>query len=289
MNGDPNRRGASEGTDRLPRDTGPVGTVLGDVRLRPAPLPRPARRRPGSRAQNGRAARECRAGSHVRQGRCRVGERPAVPTTAGTETLPCRIAVFRPDLPARIEWRCTSCGDEGVISGREGTFDLRAPRPEGHSGAVTEVVVCDDVAAALRDLHKPLEARRELERDHMAPDGRLRALDRDLDLTEGEVELDRSTGHQDRRLSRDQLPGQRTRQAARRVGQCGAGKRPRSTRASAFASATTPPSASWPSSRASKTRRGKVRACRRGDPRHYPTPPRRAVEGGLKPSVRNAS
>lgn len=41
----------------------------------------------------------------------------------------------------------------GVISEWEGTyFDLRAPRAEGHDGALTKVVVSHDVAAALRDL-----------------------------------------------------------------------------------------------------------------------------------------
>ncbi len=71
----------------------------------------------------------------------------------GRRPCPGRIAVFRPDVSARIEWRCTSCGDEGVVSGWEGSyFDLRAPRARRPSGAVAEVVVSDEVAAALRDL-----------------------------------------------------------------------------------------------------------------------------------------
>ncbi|MGA9775590.1 MAG: hypothetical protein WBU92_06665 [Candidatus Dormiibacterota bacterium] len=56
-------------------------------------------------------------------------------------------------MPARIEWRCTSCGDDGVISGWEHThFDLRAPGSDRHHGVVTDVVVSHEVAAALRDL-----------------------------------------------------------------------------------------------------------------------------------------
>ena len=71
----------------------------------------------------------------------------------GRRPCPGRIAVFRPDVPARTEWRCTSCGDEGVVSGWEGScFDLRAPKPRRYDGAVAEVVVSDEVAAALRDL-----------------------------------------------------------------------------------------------------------------------------------------
>ncbi len=71
----------------------------------------------------------------------------------GRRLCPGRIAVLRPEVPARIEWRCTSCGDEGVVSGWEGTyFDLRTRGPRRHDGVVAEVVVSDDVAATLRDL-----------------------------------------------------------------------------------------------------------------------------------------
>lgn len=84
--------------------------------------------------------------------------------TAWVSALPCRrrpgrrpcpghIVVFRPHLPARIEWHCNSCGDEGVISGWEGSyFDLRAPRPRRPNGAVADIVVPDEVVTALRDL-----------------------------------------------------------------------------------------------------------------------------------------
>ncbi|MGH3473161.1 MAG: hypothetical protein ACRDPG_14085 [Nocardioidaceae bacterium] len=93
--------------------------------------------------------------------------RAATATEAGTawvSALPCRrrpgrrpcpghIVVFRPDLPARIEWHCNSCGNEGVISGWEGSyFDLRAPRPRRPHGAVADIVVPNEVATALRDL-----------------------------------------------------------------------------------------------------------------------------------------
>lgn len=40
------------------------------------------------------------------------------------------MAIFRTDVPPSIQWSCTACGDEGVISGWEGSpFDLR---PRGH-------------------------------------------------------------------------------------------------------------------------------------------------------------
>jgi hypothetical protein len=64
-----------------------------------------------------------------------------------------RRLVFRPDLPAIIDWRCSACGDEGVISGWEGSyFDLRRPRSQGTDSSVSEVPVTDEVCATLRDL-----------------------------------------------------------------------------------------------------------------------------------------
>ena len=68
---------------------------------------------------------------------------------------PCRgrMVVFRADLPAPIEWRCDSCGDEGVISGWEGSYaDLRRPRGGRSRTTKPEVRVADEVMVALRDL-----------------------------------------------------------------------------------------------------------------------------------------
>ena len=84
--------------------------------------------------------------------------------TAWETALPCRrrpgnrpcaghIVVFRPDLPATIDWRCSACDDEGVIGGWEGSyFDLRRPRAQRADFSVSEVPVTDEVCAALRDL-----------------------------------------------------------------------------------------------------------------------------------------
>lgn len=63
------------------------------------------------------------------------------------------MVVFRADLPAPIEWRCDACGDEGVISGWEGSYaDLRRPRGEGSRTTKPEVWVADEVMVVLRDL-----------------------------------------------------------------------------------------------------------------------------------------
>jgi hypothetical protein len=61
--------------------------------------------------------------------------------------------VFPTDVPASIQWRCTSCGDEGVISGwEESPFDLRSRRVDSAHSQVIQVVVDPDVAATLRSL-----------------------------------------------------------------------------------------------------------------------------------------
>jgi hypothetical protein len=68
---------------------------------------------------------------------------------------PCRghIAVFRADLPAPIEWQCSSCGDEGVVSGWEDSpFDLRSPRSRPGKEPKHVTLLAEEVAATLRDL-----------------------------------------------------------------------------------------------------------------------------------------
>lgn len=56
----------------------------------------------------------------------------------GHRPCPGHIAVFRADLPAPIQWACSSCDDEGVISGwQDSPFDLRrfqiSPGPQTQS------------------------------------------------------------------------------------------------------------------------------------------------------------
>ncbi|MBI2705470.1 MAG: hypothetical protein HYX32_09305 [Actinobacteria bacterium] len=71
----------------------------------------------------------------------------------GRQRCPGHIQVFRADLPAPIEWRCSSCADEGVISNWEGSYsDLRLPRGERAASQTDEVVISEEAFAALRDL-----------------------------------------------------------------------------------------------------------------------------------------
>ena len=61
--------------------------------------------------------------------------------------------MFRSDVPPSIEWWCTECGDEGVISGWERSpFDLRPRRPTLVSAPAVHVIVPPEVAATLRSL-----------------------------------------------------------------------------------------------------------------------------------------
>jgi len=68
------------------------------------------------------------------------------------QPCPGRMTVLRPERPAPIQWRCSVCDDEGVISNWEDSpYDLRRRRLT-LAGAVNEIVISDEVAAALREL-----------------------------------------------------------------------------------------------------------------------------------------
>jgi hypothetical protein len=56
------------------------------------------------------------------------------------------------EVPAEIWWECIPCGDDGVISGWEGTYlDLRSAGNED-GAPTTSVLVTGDVASAFREL-----------------------------------------------------------------------------------------------------------------------------------------
>ena len=68
---------------------------------------------------------------------------------------PCsgHLAVLRTDVPPSIAWHCTSCSDEGVISGWERSpYDLRPRKPGSRSADTRRVVIPADTADTLRDL-----------------------------------------------------------------------------------------------------------------------------------------
>jgi len=61
--------------------------------------------------------------------------------------------VLRIDIPQSIEWRCVSCGDEGVVSGWERSpFDLRPGGTDDRPGDAVSAVITPEVAATLRSL-----------------------------------------------------------------------------------------------------------------------------------------
>jgi hypothetical protein len=83
--------------------------------------------------------------------------------TAWESALPCRrrpanracpgrIVVLRTEPGAPIRWQCSVCDDAGVISNWEDSvFDLRR-RQLAVAGAASEIVIPNQIAAALRDL-----------------------------------------------------------------------------------------------------------------------------------------
>lgn len=82
---------------------------------------------------------------------------------AGDSALPCRrrpakrrcpgrLIVQRGEASSPIAWRCSACGDDGVISNwEESHFDLRRRRP-ALVGAVHQIIIPGETAAALREL-----------------------------------------------------------------------------------------------------------------------------------------
>ena len=63
-----------------------------------------------------------------------------------------RIAIVRPEPPEPIQWRCSVCDDEGIVTNWEDSpYDLRRRRLTV-AGDVNEIAISDKTAAALREL-----------------------------------------------------------------------------------------------------------------------------------------
>ena len=70
----------------------------------------------------------------------------------GNRRCPGRMIVLRTEPPAPIRWQCSVCADEGIISNwADSPFDLR-PRRLTLAHPVNEIVIPNEVAAALREL-----------------------------------------------------------------------------------------------------------------------------------------
>jgi hypothetical protein len=70
----------------------------------------------------------------------------------GNRRCPGRMIVLRTEPPTPIRWQCNVCDDEGVISNWAGSpFDLRR-RQLTLAGQVSEIIIPNEVAAALREL-----------------------------------------------------------------------------------------------------------------------------------------
>jgi hypothetical protein len=129
-------------------------TVLGNVGHRPAlhhfldlptDTPGPARRLAEHLSNIVRAATAGDAGTTWESALpCR--RRPA------NRRCPGQMIVLRTEPQTPIRWKCSDCGDEGVISNwEESPFDLRRQRL-ALAGPVHEIVIGAEVAATLREL-----------------------------------------------------------------------------------------------------------------------------------------
>ena len=111
----------------------------------PDDVPGPARR---LAQQLGDIVRAATAGD------ARDGWASALPCRRRPAHRPCagRITIVRHQPPAPIQWRCSVCDDEGVISNwADSRYDLRRRRLTA-AAPVHEVVLAEEVAAALREL-----------------------------------------------------------------------------------------------------------------------------------------
>ena len=77
------------------------------------------------------------------------------PQRPANRSCPGRMIVHRPQPPSAVHWICSSCDDEGVVSGWENSSDDLRRRRLTVTGAASVFSITDEVAAALRDLHLP--------------------------------------------------------------------------------------------------------------------------------------
>lgn len=122
----------------------------------------------------------------------------------GRRPCPGNIAVARTEVPPSISWQCTSCGDDGVISGWEPSpYDLRSRHTRPASTEDRRVVIPVEVATTLRSLLLlDTETERLIFRAEAGDDGVILAGgDDDLDELIGYVAVE-ANHEEDRRRKR---------------------------------------------------------------------------------------
>lgn len=74
------------------------------------------------------------------------------PRRPANRRCPGRIIVHRTEPAAPIRWQCSLCGDQGLVSNwADSPYDLR-PRRLALAGPVNQIIINNEVAAALREL-----------------------------------------------------------------------------------------------------------------------------------------
>ena len=144
--------GPCDGSPRLPRAGCLVLASTVDAVLvadlhhfldMPHDAPTPARRLAEQLSRIVRAATAGEPGV-AWQSALACGRRPAHCACTG------HIAVARFDVPASIQWQCTACGDDGVITGwQQSRFDLRSHPGNPAPAHTDQVVISAETAAAL--------------------------------------------------------------------------------------------------------------------------------------------
>lgn len=123
----------------------------------------------------------------------------------GRKPCPGYLALSRTDIPPSIEWRCASCGDDGVISGWERSpFGLRRRSTEPIRSHAIQIVIPSDVAATLRSLLLlDTNAERIVFRTQASGEGLVLAADEDdLDELIDSVAAEANHEHDRRRRKR---------------------------------------------------------------------------------------
>ena len=157
----------------------------GRARHRPWPLPRSPRQHPGaSTTAAGQLSLIVRAATAADPGFEWVSALPCR-RRPGRRACPGHVGLCRTDVPASIEWWCTSCDDAGLISSWERSpFDLR-PQPEPTDRVL--MTISADIAATLRSL-------RLLDSTSERIVFRARATERGIVLAADEDDLDELAG-----------------------------------------------------------------------------------------------
>jgi hypothetical protein len=123
----------------------------------------------------------------------------------GRRPCPGHLVMVRMEVPAEIHWRCSSCGDDGVITGWQGSHsDLGPARPLGELALLVELA--DDEHRLLREIQVlDTDRTRVVYGAFREADGRLFLFGDDQDVEELAGFVAFEANHEDRLARRARL------------------------------------------------------------------------------------